>query len=245
MKINDLIKFARDKNLGRKGLKKRVRDLKKSDYGKNWQVVDEDFYDHIGILQRRPLLHQNFLDYMENLKDVKTVLEVGCGMGIYPIKFENLFKNREYLGIDIGEPAINFCKKNSRFNFICGDLLETELDKKFDLVFSHAVIDHVYDIDAFLTKIITLCEKHAYISAYRGYFPNLKEHKMTWDNEKGCFYNDLSITQLEEKLVKCGLSKNEFIIRKQEDGMKLNEPYSIGLTGIETIIEINKKKDIS
>ena len=63
--------------------------------------------------------------------------------------------------------------------------------------------------------------------------------------EKGCFYNDLSITQLEEKLVKCGLSKNEFIIRKQEDGMKLNEPYSIGLTGIETIIEINKKKDIS
>ena len=51
MKINDLIKFARDKNLGRKGLKKRVRDLKKSDYGKNWQVVDEDFYDHIGILQ--------------------------------------------------------------------------------------------------------------------------------------------------------------------------------------------------
>ena len=43
MKINDLIKFARDKNLGRKGLKKRVRDLKKSDYGKNWQVVDEEW----------------------------------------------------------------------------------------------------------------------------------------------------------------------------------------------------------
>ena len=65
MKINDLIKFARDKNLGRKGLKKKIRDLKKSDYGKNWQVVDENFYDHIGILQRRPLLHENFLNYLE------------------------------------------------------------------------------------------------------------------------------------------------------------------------------------
>jgi len=241
MKINDLIKIARERNLGRKGLKKRIRDLKKSDYGKNWQGVDGNFYDHIGILQRRPLLHENFLSYFENLNDVKTVLEVGCGMGIYPIKFKNLFKNKEYFGIDIGEPAIDFCKKNSKFNFICGDLIKTEFDKKFDLIFSHAVIDHVYDIDDFLTRITTLCEKYAYISAYRGYFPNLKEHNMTWDNEKGCFYNDLSVEQLERKLLKCGLSEDEFLIREQEDGMKLNEPYSIGLTGIETIIEINKR----
>ena len=41
MKISDVIKIAREKNLGRKGIKKRVKDLKKSSYGKNWQVVGE------------------------------------------------------------------------------------------------------------------------------------------------------------------------------------------------------------
>ena len=59
-----------------------------------------------------------------------TALEVGCGDGFYPIKFKNLFENKEYLGLDIGEPAIDFCKKKSDFNFMCGDLLKIKLDKK-------------------------------------------------------------------------------------------------------------------
>ena len=164
-------------------------------------------------------------------------------MGIYPIKFKNLFENKEYLGLDIGEPAIDFCKKKSVFNFMCGDLLKIKLDKKFDLIFSHAVIDHVYDIDSFLARIVTLCGKYAYISAYRGYFPDLKEHKMTWDNEKGCYYNNLSVKRLKEKLIASGLNEDEFLIREQEDGMKLNQSYSIGLTGSETIIEIERKSN--
>ena len=241
MRISDVIKIAREKNLGRKGIKKRVKDLKKSSYGKNWQVVGEEFYSKIGILEQRPLLHNNFLNYLTSKDDVKTILEIGCGMGIYPIKFKNLFENKEYLGLDIGEPAIDFCKKKSDFNFMCGDLLKIKLDKKFDLIFSHAVIDHVYDIDSFLDRIVTLCGKYAYISAYRGYFPNLKEHKMTWDNEKGCHYNNLSVKRLKEKLITSGLNEDEFLIREQKDGMKLNQSYSIGLTGIETIIEIERK----
>lgn len=242
MKIGDLIKSARDKNLGRKGLKKRIRNLKKSDYGKNWQTVDDEFYDDIGIIKQRPLLHENFLTYIRSLENVRTVLEVGCGMGIYPIKFKDLFENKEYLGMDIGQPAINFCKDNSEFGFICGDLLKTEFNKKFDLIFSHAVIDHVYDIDAFVAKIMSLSKKYVYISAYRGFFPNLDEHKMTWDNEKGCYYNDLSVTKLKNKLLEFGLDESEFLIRKQADGMKLNQAYSIGLDGYETIIEIKKNE---
>ena len=71
--------------------------------------LDVSKYSKIGILEQRPLLHNNFINYLTSKDDVKTVLEIGCGMGIYPIKFKNLFENKEYLGLDIGEPAIDFC----------------------------------------------------------------------------------------------------------------------------------------
>ena len=36
--------------------------------------------------------------------------------------------------------------------------------------------------------VVELAKKFVYISAYRGYFPDLKEHKQTWDNENGYYY---------------------------------------------------------
>ena len=237
--FNKSIEKIRKKGLGRKGIKKRIKDLKKSSYGKNWQKVDPDFYSR--IYNYRPLLHQNFLEYLKNKEDVKSVLEIGCGIGTYPIEFKKYFDKKDYLGIDIGNPAIKYCKQNSNFEFMCGDIIDMELDKKFDLVFSHAVIDHVYDIDAFIKKIVNLSKKHVYVSAYRGYFPDLDVHKMRWDNEKGCYYNDLSIEQLKNNLLRMGLVEDEINIRKQEDGTELNQIHSIGLDGFETVIEIIKK----
>jgi hypothetical protein len=64
---------------------------------------------------------------------------------------------------------------------------------------------------------------------------------MTWDNDNGYYYNDLSVQKLKKTLLDCNLEEDEFLIREQKDGMKLNQSYSIGLTGFETIIEINKK----
>ena len=180
------------KNLGKIGIKK-IKNLKKVEYGTGWQDVDENFYDR--IYNYRPLLHKNFVQYFESKKNVKTILEIGCGSGTYPIELEYLFKGKKYVGIDIGKPAIEFCKKNSKFEFICGNFIEIDLGSKFDLVFSHSVIDHVYDIEKFLEKILKITDKYAYISAYRGYFPDLKEHTMRWSNEDGCYYNNLSVLQ--------------------------------------------------
>ena len=70
---------------------------------------------------------------------------------------------------------------------------------------------------------------------------NLYAHKMRWDNEKGCYYNDLSIKELKSRLLKMGLVEDEINIRKQEDGTELNQIHSEGLDGFETVIEIIKK----
>ncbi len=220
-----------------RGLKMRI---KKTPYGEVWQKSNNEeftnFYDH--IQNNRPFLNKNFLDFFQKKQDIHTILEIGCGAGVYPIKFKSIFEDKKYTGIDFSNSAIEHCKKNSDFEFITGDFIKMKLTKKFDFVFSHEVIDHVYDIDTFLANMVKVCGKYAYVSAYRGFFPNLDEHNMEWDNRKGCYHNQLSVKKLKETLQKNGLSEHEFIIRSQETGRESDKKFS-------TVIEIHKKKNIS
>ena len=216
------------------GIKNRIKNsglLGKSEYGKTWQNRDDEWYSK--LFSATPILHENFIQFLKTKNDVKSVLEIGCGSGIYPIRYKELFSGIQYTGIDISPSAIEFCKKKSDFEFICGDLLKMNLEKKHDLVFSQSVIDHVYDVDLFITKIANATKKYAYVSSYRGYFPELKKHKMEWRDNDGCYYNDISVSKLRIALLESGLKEDEFQIRVQETGQKGLE------TG--TIIEISRK----
>lgn len=211
----------------RRRLKEKISG--KSRYGNvEWKNADFEWYSKIH--DDNFLLHQDFMRYLKEKKDIKTVLEAGCGAGVYAIRHKDLFNRLSYTGLDISNEAIEYCKKNSNFNFICGDLIKMEITEKYDLVYSHAVVDHVYDIDTFISKLCSLCKKYAYINAYRGYFPNLKKHKMIWRDDDGCYYNDVSAVQIREVLIKNGLKEDEFVIRSQENGF--------GIT--QTVIEITR-----
>ena len=185
-------------------------------YGDTWQGQDNQFYEDMHKHGFKK--NEDFVKYIEEKSDVKSVLEIGCGTGVYPIKYKQLFENKEYCGIDVSKSAIKYCEKNSKFDFICDDFLKLNLDKKFDLVYSHGVINHVQDIDSFFKKIIQVTGKYAYIQASHGYFPDLEKHKMVWAKNEGIYNSDLSVKQTHETLLKLGLQENEFIIRPQETG---------------------------
>lgn len=205
----------------------------KPNYGEAWPQKDNEWY--IEIHDANYLLHKNFVEYLKSKNDVKNVLEIGCGTGIYPLKNKKLFENMNYTGIDISSTAIEHCKNNSNFKFICGDFIKMGLNKKFDLVYTHAVIDHVYDVNEFVSKIVDATKKYAYINSYRGYFPELNEHKMTWDGHNACYFNDVSIKEIKNALLQKGLDESEFIIRSQESGQKDQNVNN------QLVIEITKK----
>ena len=208
----------------------------KSNYGNtDWEKASFEWYEKIH--DENTQLHTNFAEYLNSKqKFIQTVLEVGCGTGVYPIKYKELFNNLKYTGLDFSKPNIEFCKQHSDFEFIQGDFIKINLDKKYDLVYSHAVIDHVYDIDEFLRRIVKLCGKYAYVNAYRGFFPNLDDHKMNWRENDHCYYNDLSIIKTKKVLLDTGLSEDEFLIRKQEN------KNSTGKILDQTVIEVFLKK---
>ena len=191
-------------------------DIKKEFYGKTWVGQDDIWYSE--IFDQVPLIHSSFLNYLKEKKEIKTVLEIGCGNGIYPSRYKSNFLNMDYTGIDISESAIELCKEKSDFNFICGDILKINLGKKFDLVFSHAVVDHVYDINLFFTKIVSLSKKYAYVSAYNGFFPDLAKHEMKYFKNEGYYLNKLSVKEIKDTLIRNGLYEKEFKIELIKTG---------------------------
>ena len=190
----------------------------KSAYGNtDWKKANFEWYE--GIHDENTELHENFIEFLEaKRKSIQTILEVGCGTGIYPIKYSKLFNDLEYTGIDFSETNIEYCKNNSTFNFISGDFIKMDLGEKFDLVYSHAVVDHVYDIDIFVKNLVKSCKKFAYINAYRGFFPELEKHEMKWKDDDNCYYNKISLKQIDRLLLDNGITKNQFKIRSQSNG---------------------------
>lgn len=214
--------------------------LGKVDFGKVWQEKPLDWY--YDLWNKLPLLHKNFQEYFqERTYDIKTVLDLGCGAAYYPFKFPEMFKGKKYVGTDISESAIEYCEKNSPFDFFAGDFLKMDLKNeflkrnlptKYDLVYAHGVIDCVYDIELFLNVLLKCCKKYAYIHSCRGYHPELEHHSMNWRDEDGCYYNDISVKQVKRFLLNYGLDVDEFIIRPQPTGFGGN---------VHAIIEITKK----
>ena len=191
-----------------------------SSYGKTWQEKEGgeqiDWYNRMH--ESHKIQHQDFVRYIKTRNNLETALEVGCGTGVYPIKYGKLFNGLKYTGIDFSQTNIEYCKKNSTFNFISGDFIKMDVKQEYDLVFSHAVVDHVYDIDAFVMNLVKSCKKFAYINAYRGFFPDLVEHEMKWREDDNCYYNKISVKQIERLLLNNEITKNQFKIRSQDNG---------------------------
>ncbi len=165
------------------------------------------FYSKISALK-------NFESFLERIK-FNSVLEIGCSVGLLPLVFNKFFKDKKYTGLDLSSKSLDLAKKNfPNGKYICADFIKSEIDE-YDLIISFDVIDHVYDPNKFLEKIITLSKKYSYIRSYRGFFPDLKKHKMDYRANEGIYLNDLSISELETICFQNNLSTKNFKIYKQ------------------------------
>ncbi len=88
----------------------------------------------------------NYLfDYINKNKNIKNVLEVGCGTGhglLYPIA--KIFKNISFYGEDIDEQSINFANKNNYLNNLVFRTSNSyKHDFKYDIIIISEVLEHV------------------------------------------------------------------------------------------------------
>lgn len=98
------------------------------------------------------------LFYLVGNYSEKTILDLGCGIGVFSKDFSN--KAKRVVGIDISEKCIDYAKsKNSSHNidYFTMDINNLNLIKeKFDIVFSDMVFNYIEDYNKLLLNIYEL-----------------------------------------------------------------------------------------
>jgi len=180
---------------------------KPHNYGHWWNNNQLGLQWYQEIFGVRKQVHEYFIDWFDKLRErqpIETILEVGCGRG-FP--YTEVFKEYAYTGIDISAKEIEWCRqedRNPQHRFWCGDFLSDDYTDKADLAFSHAVIDHVYDINRFLERIVSCANRAIFVTAFRGWFPNLEQHRYNWEDALTCFNNDVSASEARGVLTRLG-----------------------------------------
>ena len=85
----------------------------------------------------------NFIIENINHKELKSVLEVGCGDGYVIGQIKKKFNNCSCIGVDLSDKSINLAKalNTNDIDFFKSDV--SEIDGVFDVVFMNQVMEHV------------------------------------------------------------------------------------------------------
>lgn len=75
----------------------------------------------------------------------KSILEVGCGNGLFLQSVARLLPHRDLVGLDISAPVLPAHQDGIRF--VRADIIDFTTQEKFDVVFSEHVIEHIAPAD--------------------------------------------------------------------------------------------------
>jgi 2-polyprenyl-3-methyl-5-hydroxy-6-metoxy-1,4-benzoquinol methylase len=75
----------------------------------------------------------------------KSILEVGCGTGLFLRSVARLLPHKELVGLDISAPVLPAPQDGIRF--LRADVIDFTVPERFDVVFSEHVIEHIAPAD--------------------------------------------------------------------------------------------------
>ena len=137
---------------------------------------------------------------------ITSIADLGCGVGV---GYAEAFADLRYVGVDLTR-NVEWCRANRTapsHAYLDVDFIGAPLAERCDVVMSSGTMDNVYDVDALLRAMVSSSRRWVYLTAYRGWFPDLDEHRYTWSPEHSCFYTDVSPRRLESTLRESGCTE--------------------------------------
>ena len=162
----------------------------------------------------------NLVKKFGNSFDQKSIVDVGCGNGELLRAILKIGKPRRLVGIDISDFVLSNSDPN--IEFIKSDIIDFNLNEKFDFIFSDNVIEHIApaDLDAHLTSIKKISKQNGkliILTPNRLFGPSdvTRIFDYTYTNKipaQGTHINETTYTNLIEQLTNHGLNKFKTII---------------------------------
>lgn len=117
-----------------------------------------------------------------------TILDFGCAMGNAIMVYKEKFPLAKFMGIDISESAINYCKQkwNSDIQFICGEYNDVP---QVDVIIASHVMEHITDDKKIVKSLLEKCHDLFIFVPYKE-TPLFIEH-VNYYNEN--YYNEFNV----------------------------------------------------
>ena len=111
-------------------------------------------YDYEGSMTKSIMTRRTVSDsaafFLPYLRPGNNLLDMGCGQGSITIGLAQAISPGSAIGVDIEESQVRAAEKRameqrvSNVTFLVGDIYHLDFDRdRFDVVFSHAVLDHL------------------------------------------------------------------------------------------------------
>ena len=182
-------------------------DWRPTDYGRWWKEHDGGLEWYEWMHGSRAAMHRDLVAWVrssEHDASIRSIADFGAGLGV---GYCDAFADRRYVGLDLCRRNTDWCsanRTNERHDFRCIDFVAEPLGERFDLVFSSGTIDNTYDVDACLRAMVAASRGWIHATCYRGWFPELDEHRYTYNPAHQCFYNDISPRRVRQTLEAAG-----------------------------------------
>ncbi len=171
-------------------------DRKRSYFDK---IMDKFFRQSMLLRFNETLIHSK--DH-----NIQTILDVGCGSGVYDVEF--LKQGKTVTGLDMAEGMLEIAKKRTqpyinsgKISFILADYMDKPFNEKKDAAVLMGVFDYVKDPVAMLSKLKNEVSKSIFAS-----FPK-KGGLLTWQRKvrykmRNCplyFYNKKTLVDILDR----------------------------------------------
>ena len=101
-------------------------------------------------------------------KTIKSVVDIGCGVGNKTAMMAEHFKDAQVVGSDFSKPGIEAAKrshKQKNVRFITSDITSEKHKKNYDLITAFDVLEHIEDWQELTKKLMKVNNKYMLISS--------------------------------------------------------------------------------
>jgi SAM-dependent methyltransferase len=167
-------------------------------------ILDNGYYDKPGVWGSEVNLDKRVMAEMVACLQPRRVLDFGCASGAVLLALDDLGIRGD--GVEISGAAVGRAERRVRSRIYVGDLLDVELDRRYDVVFGLDIYEHLNPnrLDSYLARVAKLVTPGGFAfcnipafgedEVFGSVFPRALP---VWDEaaEQGCIFTHLPVDE--------------------------------------------------